>query len=131
MIKKSLLVLTGLLMSANLFAAEYQGYVRGVYLKDNGQMKVYMSSDSSTAPQCAGVFDTTQFDFTIDNANAHLASNWLPLLESARQAKLAQEGVTNLPHPATDPATIKIGYTVTSNNVCQINYVYYLHWYNL
>ncbi len=130
MLKKIATLGCGLVLSINAFAAEYHGYVRGVYLKEDGLMRISMGSDTSTATACAGVFDTTQFDFTIDNSNAHIAANWLPLLESARQAKMAQEGATSLPHPASDPALIKIGYSV-NNNVCEIDYVYYLHWYNL
>lgn len=130
MIRKIVTCAALLATSSLTFAAEFQGYVRGVYLNSDGLMQLYMSSDTQSLPQCDGVFDTEGFRFTVTAENAHIAQQWMTMLESARQAKMALEGASVLPHPASDPSLVKVGYDEV-NGKCDLDYVYYLHWYNL
>lgn len=130
MLRKIITCIALLASSGLACGAEFQGYVRGFYLNADGLMQLYMSNETQSLPQCAGVFDTEGFRFTVTPDNAHIASQWMDMLEAARQAKMAQEGASVLPHPASDPALVKVGYSEVSGK-CVIDYLYYLHWYNL
>lgn len=116
--------------SVSAVAAEYHGYVRGVHLHDTGKMSVYMESNSHTLEQCKGPFGVDAFSISSDSSNTHVVSTWISMLDKARVAKLEQQNSGAQPDAVTDPALIKLGYTVTAEGSCTLKYVYNLHWYN-